>query len=232
MHFRFVVSRFADKYKIVKKVGHQEFEIPKNVLDLVYTQTLCWYVGQFTGKLHSIFKGLREGWLAPWERLQTCHSQRPGRFCDHKDILVTLQCFFSKNESVARFCWENEEATVPNFTNKSKLRIVRNVVEKEQEHLDFVLLFGRLGAFFSPLIPPITVIKMFFFFYVKKVSTGVLLSKMFLLADIPIWCRRRFLQHQLVAFSWQWRAAVLPTIGMAFPKGFNPANRLMATFCL
>ncbi len=40
---RFIVNRYENKYKLVRVVGHQEFEIPKNVLDLVYTQTLCWY---------------------------------------------------------------------------------------------------------------------------------------------------------------------------------------------
>ncbi|XP_066292025.1 transmembrane channel-like protein 7 isoform X1 [Branchiostoma lanceolatum] len=41
---KFIVSRFKDKLEDV--VGYQEFQIPKNVLDIVYSQTLCW-IGTF-----------------------------------------------------------------------------------------------------------------------------------------------------------------------------------------
>ena len=37
---RIIVSVF--KFKLTEMVGRQEFDIPKQVLDIVYNQTLCW----------------------------------------------------------------------------------------------------------------------------------------------------------------------------------------------
>lgn len=39
---RLVYQRFHERYKVVNMMGQQEFDLPKAVLDLVYTQTLCW----------------------------------------------------------------------------------------------------------------------------------------------------------------------------------------------
>ena len=38
--FRFIVKHFDNK--VTRAVGKPEFQIPKNVLDLVYSQSLCW----------------------------------------------------------------------------------------------------------------------------------------------------------------------------------------------
>ena len=35
---------------LLNKIGPAEFDIPKNVLDLVYAQILCWYVYLFFSK--------------------------------------------------------------------------------------------------------------------------------------------------------------------------------------
>ncbi|XP_074647256.1 transmembrane channel-like protein 7 [Tubulanus polymorphus] len=43
----FVVSRLEDKSKLIKWLGKEEFDIPKNVLDIVYAQVLCWIGGFF-----------------------------------------------------------------------------------------------------------------------------------------------------------------------------------------
>ncbi|ELT96458.1 hypothetical protein CAPTEDRAFT_150917 [Capitella teleta] len=42
---KLTVDKFSE-VKVVKMVGRQEFDIPKNVLDIVYSQTLCW-IGTF-----------------------------------------------------------------------------------------------------------------------------------------------------------------------------------------
>lgn len=39
---RLVYQRFHERFKVVNMMGQQEFDLPKAVLDLVYTQTLCW----------------------------------------------------------------------------------------------------------------------------------------------------------------------------------------------
>lgn len=39
---RLVYQRFHERFKAVNMMGQQEFDLPKAVLDLVYTQTLCW----------------------------------------------------------------------------------------------------------------------------------------------------------------------------------------------
>ena len=39
---RFRILTRRCKSNFAKKIGRPEFEIPKNVLDLIYAETLCW----------------------------------------------------------------------------------------------------------------------------------------------------------------------------------------------
>ena len=40
------MKKFDESF-VLQKVGLQEFELPKNVLEIVYTQTICWIGGFF-----------------------------------------------------------------------------------------------------------------------------------------------------------------------------------------
>lgn len=39
---RLIFDKFKDRFKIINLIGRPEFDLPKSVLDLVYSQTLCW----------------------------------------------------------------------------------------------------------------------------------------------------------------------------------------------
>ncbi|XP_071107744.1 transmembrane channel-like protein 7 isoform X1 [Haliotis cracherodii] len=47
---RVVVQKLSKRFKLIKLIGEQEFDLPKNVLDIVYSQTLCW-LGMFFSPL-------------------------------------------------------------------------------------------------------------------------------------------------------------------------------------
>ncbi|XP_046366609.2 transmembrane channel-like protein 7 isoform X3 [Haliotis rufescens] len=47
---RLVVHKFSNRFKLIQLIGEQEFDLPKNVLDIVYSQTLCW-LGMFFSPL-------------------------------------------------------------------------------------------------------------------------------------------------------------------------------------
>jgi len=40
--FRLIYNKFSEKYRVVKKIGPQDFNLPQNVIDIIYSQTLCW----------------------------------------------------------------------------------------------------------------------------------------------------------------------------------------------
>ena len=42
--FRYINTKYRDRFKIVKFIGPQEFDLPKSVVDIIYAQNLCWYV--------------------------------------------------------------------------------------------------------------------------------------------------------------------------------------------
>ena len=50
---RIFVKKFDESF-VFQKVGLQEFELPKNVLEIVYTQTICWIGGFFCPLIHGI----------------------------------------------------------------------------------------------------------------------------------------------------------------------------------
>ena len=39
---RLIYNQFKESFNLVKKYGSQEFDIPRNVLDIVYSQALSW----------------------------------------------------------------------------------------------------------------------------------------------------------------------------------------------
>ncbi|XP_041363437.1 transmembrane channel-like protein 7 isoform X2 [Gigantopelta aegis] len=47
---KLLYDKFQEKSKLVKMFGQQEFELPTNVLDIVYSQTICW-LGMFFSPL-------------------------------------------------------------------------------------------------------------------------------------------------------------------------------------
>ncbi|XP_071107730.1 transmembrane channel-like protein 7 [Haliotis cracherodii] len=47
---KFIVTKCGDKSKLLQMIGPPEFQIPTNVLDLVYTQAICW-IGFFYAPL-------------------------------------------------------------------------------------------------------------------------------------------------------------------------------------
>ncbi|XP_046583484.1 transmembrane channel-like protein 7 isoform X2 [Haliotis rubra] len=47
---KFIVSKFGEKLKLLQMIGPPVFHIPQNVLDLVYTQAICW-IGFFFAPL-------------------------------------------------------------------------------------------------------------------------------------------------------------------------------------
>lgn len=40
--FRLIYDRYGQTVGLVKKLGPQEFDLPQNVIDIIYSQTLCW----------------------------------------------------------------------------------------------------------------------------------------------------------------------------------------------
>jgi hypothetical protein len=44
MFYRLIYDRYGNTVGIVKRLGPQEFDLPQNVIDIIYSQTLCWYV--------------------------------------------------------------------------------------------------------------------------------------------------------------------------------------------
>lgn len=40
--FRWLYKKLHKKVSLLEKLGQQEFNMPKNVMDAVYSQTLCW----------------------------------------------------------------------------------------------------------------------------------------------------------------------------------------------
>ncbi|XP_078319443.1 transmembrane channel-like protein 7 [Crassostrea virginica] len=40
---RYINTKYRDRFKIVKFIGPQEFDLPKSVVDIIYAQNLCWF---------------------------------------------------------------------------------------------------------------------------------------------------------------------------------------------
>ncbi|XP_013380167.1 transmembrane channel-like protein 7 isoform X2 [Lingula anatina] len=70
---KLLVTRFH-KNKLMKLVGQQEFDIPKNVLDVVYTQTLCWLGAFFSPLIPAItvLKCFILFYLKKWSLMKNC----------------------------------------------------------------------------------------------------------------------------------------------------------------
>ena len=39
---RLLYNRYGSTVALIKKLGPQEFDLPQNVIDIIYSQTLCW----------------------------------------------------------------------------------------------------------------------------------------------------------------------------------------------
>lgn len=57
MFFRLLYNRLGESNTLVKKIGPQDFNLPQNVIDIIYSQTLCWYFAflQLKNMLYRIF---------------------------------------------------------------------------------------------------------------------------------------------------------------------------------
>ncbi len=38
----YVLTRWSEKHPLARMVGVKQFDVPKHVLDIVYSQTICW----------------------------------------------------------------------------------------------------------------------------------------------------------------------------------------------
>lgn len=52
--FRFIFRKLKDRIGLLRAIGQQEFDMPKNVMDVLYNQALCW-IGIFFSPFIPLF---------------------------------------------------------------------------------------------------------------------------------------------------------------------------------
>ncbi|KAH3871075.1 hypothetical protein DPMN_034269, partial [Dreissena polymorpha] len=71
---RLIYNHFHGRFSLVKKTGPNEFDLPQNVIDIIYTQTLCW-LGMFFSPLiplMTLIKCFCFFYLRKWTLLKNC----------------------------------------------------------------------------------------------------------------------------------------------------------------
>lgn len=71
---RLLYDRFGQTVVIIKKIGPQDFDLPQNVIDIIYSQTLCW-LGMFFSPLIPLMtfvKCFLFFYLRKWTLLKNC----------------------------------------------------------------------------------------------------------------------------------------------------------------
>jgi len=92
---KIVVKKFSS-FRLVSFIGYQEFDIPKNVLDLVYAQTLCWLGAFFSPLIPAItvMKMLIYFYLKKLTVLKNClPPNRPYRASRSSAFFMTILMF-------------------------------------------------------------------------------------------------------------------------------------------
>lgn len=71
---RLLYNRYGSTVALFKKLGPQEFDLPQNVIDIIYSQTLCW-IGMFFSPLipfMTFLKCIIFFYLRKWTLLRNC----------------------------------------------------------------------------------------------------------------------------------------------------------------
>lgn len=71
---RLLYNKFGQTVAVIKKIGPQEFDLPQSVIDIIYSQTLCW-LGMFFSPLIPLMTFLKcfiFFYLRKWTLLKNC----------------------------------------------------------------------------------------------------------------------------------------------------------------
>ncbi|XP_046583482.1 transmembrane channel-like protein 7 [Haliotis rubra] len=93
---RKLVFRKLFRFKLIQLIGEQEFDLPKNVLDIVYSQTLCW-LGMFFSPLIPAMTLMKVLVIFYVKRLTVLHNcippLRPYRASRSNSFFMTVLLF-------------------------------------------------------------------------------------------------------------------------------------------
>lgn len=71
---RLLYNKYGQTVAVIKKIGPQEFDLPQNVIDIIYSQTLCW-IGMFFSPLipfMAFMKCIIFFYIRKWTLLRNC----------------------------------------------------------------------------------------------------------------------------------------------------------------
>ncbi|XP_060592581.1 transmembrane channel-like protein 7 [Ruditapes philippinarum] len=160
---RLIYDRYGNTVGIVKKLGPQEFDLPQNVIDIIYSQTLCW-LGMFFSPLVPLMTFLKcfiFFYLRKWTLLKNCAdtelTYRTSR--SHSLFMFVLLVSFIlatvpvgymiSSIAPSQSCGPFRVYSSPNYTMFDSLS---NTVKSWPETLRDILLFLSSVAFLVPAI--------------------------------------------------------------------------------